>query len=401
MANDDDSARPEQLYHSNHVLAPELAKSGDLAVGVTTLQIDGPNMLNPASERKLALEVWYPSEVSEGPPTSYSDVTRAQQAFTLQGQAHRDAKPISSEAIYPLVILSHGYSGYRSMMFYLGEHLASHGYVVASVDHTDSTNKEIDFKTNPGAGFHSTLLHRTRDQQTVLDYFTKQGEQFGTNANLASVVGFSMGGYGALNTVGACYQFDDSKAKQFGFNPKTQKDLLTQLNTCNAGMEKVDSRWRAVITLAPWGGEQDVIGGLKNISVPSLFIAGREDDVSGYTNGVKKLFDNTGAKHKYLMVFDQARHNIAPHPAPAVAYNDELALGHYLEPAWSTEALNNINKHMILAFLNCHAKNDSEFCEILPQTENSTQNKLPDGSFSPAWPGFKDRFGVGVWFYRG
>ena len=75
---------------------------------------------------------------------------------------------------YPLVVLSHGYTGYRTLMFYLAEHLASHGYIVAGIDHTDSTNAEINLKTAPFAGFVSTLLNRYRDQQFVLDQLRRE-----------------------------------------------------------------------------------------------------------------------------------------------------------------------------------------------------------------------------------
>jgi len=285
-------------------------------------------------------------------------------------------------------------------MFYLGEHLASHGYVVASIDHTDSTNQEIDFKNNGGSGFHSTLLHRSRDQQAVLKHFAQHADTFGANSNASSVIGYSMGGYGALNTVGGCHSFSEQSARAFGFDPIKQAEILRALNNCNAGLDNIDLRWKAMVAIAPWGGNANVVRGLKNIKTPSLFIAGKEDDVSGYEDGVKKLYDDTGAKHKYLMVYEHARHNIAPHPAPAVAYNNELALGHYHEPAWNTENLNHINKHMILAFLNCHVRGDENFCAMLPTTESITQHKLENGELSPAWPGFKDRFGVGVLFYR-
>ncbi len=401
LAETESHLMTENLYPEFNPFKPTLAQSGTHSVGVTTVTIDGPNLLENPEGRRLTLEVWYPTHKKTGAPdANYSDVTRSQREFRLQGQAYRDAGNLTDKPDYPLVILSHGYTGYRSMMFYLGEHLASHGYVVASIDHTDSTNKEIDFANNAFAGFHSTLLHRSRDQHAVLEYVANHSSRFGANADQATVVGYSMGGYGALNTVGACYQFSDTTAATFGFDPNTQSDLLRKLATCNAGRKKVDQRWKAMIALAPWGGEQQVLTGLDKLRVPSLFIAGKDDDVSGYEHGVKKLYDQTGAEHKYLMVYENARHNIAPHPAPNAAYENELALGHYLEPSWNTQHLNYINQHMTLAFLNCHVKGDNNACSMLPSTQSIVQTKQSDGALSPAWPGFKDRFGLGVLFYR-
>ena len=93
--------------------------------------------------------------------------------FALQGNATRDAEVNNlTGQPFPLVVLSHGYTGYRTIMFYLAEHLASHGYIVAALDHTDSTNAEVDIVNAPFSGFFSTLLNRSRDQQFALDYFT-------------------------------------------------------------------------------------------------------------------------------------------------------------------------------------------------------------------------------------
>lgn len=401
-ASNSNTKMTEQLYTSQTPATPKLAHVGPLPVGVKTITITGPNLLNREDGRELTLEVWYPSSsISTATKAVYSDVTRTRQEFALQGEAYRNAELKTSTEKYPLVVLSHGYTGYRSIMFYLGEHLASHGYLVAAIDHTDSTNKEIDFEENSGAGFHSTLLHRSRDQQAVLGFFKKNESTWSADTSLASVIGYSMGGYGALNTAGACHSFPDNVASAFGFDPKEQSKALSALNSCNAGLDKIDPSWKALVTLAPWGGESGVITGLEKITIPSLFIAGEEDDVSGYENGVKKLFDETGAKHKYLMVYENARHNIAPHPAPKVAYDSELGLGHYFEPAWSTETLNRINKHMILAFLNYHVKGDSQSGDMLPKRENLTQTKQADGKLNAPWPGFQNRFGTGVLFIRG
>ncbi len=122
---------------------------------------------------------------------------------------------------------------------------------------------------------------------------------------------------------------------------------------------------------------------------------------SGYDNGVKKLFTQINTPHNYIMVCQAARHNIVPHPAPKVAYGDDLSLGHFFEPAWNSEVLNRINQHMILAFLNCYVKTIKGACQMLPMREDITQKKQKDGTFTEPWPGFKNRFGTGIKFYKG
>jgi predicted dienelactone hydrolase len=142
----------EQLYTHQAPVTPELAFSGTFDVGVTTLTAIDPKRLNTENfisyrARQLILEVWYPASLLDEPektgePATYKNVTRLQKPFELQGDAHRDAPPVA-RGRFPLIVLSHGFTGYRTQMFYLGEHLASHGYIVVGIDHTGSTNAEI------------------------------------------------------------------------------------------------------------------------------------------------------------------------------------------------------------------------------------------------------------------
>lgn len=149
---------PEQLYPpiTSEVL-PELAAKGSYSVGVQTLDLVNPAQFDPATQtqkdRPLKVEVWYPAaSTAKAPLTSYSDITRTGKAFTLQADAMRDVA-INNKEHFPVVVLSHGYTGYRTIMYYLGEHLASHGYIVAALGHTDSTNADVDFKNAPFSGF--------------------------------------------------------------------------------------------------------------------------------------------------------------------------------------------------------------------------------------------------------
>jgi S-formylglutathione hydrolase FrmB len=119
---------------------------------------------------------------------------------TLHGQAVRDAAPASAGPC-PLVILSHGYPGNRFLMSHLGENLAGKGYVVAAIDHADSTYAD------QGA-FGSTLVNRPLDQKFVLDEMERLSRTPGSllhglvDASRAALVGYSMGGYGVVVSAG-------------------------------------------------------------------------------------------------------------------------------------------------------------------------------------------------------
>ena len=91
-------------------------------------------------------------------------------------------------------MMSNGDIGYRLIIFYLTDHLANHGYVVASIDHTGSSNREVGFSKNLLADFPSTLYNRVRDQQFLLDHISTASSSFWfhINAESAVVIEYSM-----------------------------------------------------------------------------------------------------------------------------------------------------------------------------------------------------------------
>ena len=136
--------------------APELAPRGKWAVGVRTVEIVNPGQPDilrfdaatgkaPLADRPLTLEIWYPATIAPGkeervvyesamPGAPSPDVPKS---FAIYGRALRDAPPVAGQR-FPLVVVSHGYPGSRTFLTWLTENLASKGYVVAAIDHTDS-----------------------------------------------------------------------------------------------------------------------------------------------------------------------------------------------------------------------------------------------------------------------
>ncbi|MBB1402047.1 dienelactone hydrolase family protein [Pseudoalteromonas sp. SG45-1] len=404
-----ESNKPEQLYPpiTSEVL-PELAAKGSYNVGVQTLDLVNPAQFDPATQgqkdRPLKVEVWYPAaNTAKALLTSYTDETRSGKEFTLQADAMRDVV-INNKEHYPVIVLSHGYTGYRTIMYYLGEHLASHGYIVVAIDHTDSTNADVDFENAPFSGFFSTLINRSRDQQFVINYFNEQNNFASKQVDnkSAGVIGYSMGGYGAVNTIGGCYAFNEQTTAMFtGMKDPAQiKKVQQLLNSCAGGQyqnPKIDPRIKAMVAFAPWGGQHAIFDAkaMENIKVPSLYVAGDLDDISGY-EGIKSLYEQTGSKDKYMLTYKNARHNIAPHPAPAIAQSSsELDIGHYYEPSWSMRTLNETNKHFVLAMMDCHVKGIASECKYLDLPQNGDQ-AVVDGKPLPQWRGFDNRFSTGM-----
>ncbi len=362
-------------YSENFVIgdarldAPELAKRGAYGVGVRTVQVVHPDQLdilkysatipNPRYDRPLTLEIWYPAIIPAGisPIAWYSDVLgngpnnpdRPNTPFEFAGRALRDAAPNPQAAPYPLVIVSHGYPGSRVLMTWLTENLASKGYVVVAIDHTESTHGD-------NAGFSSTLLNRALDDLFVLNELAKMNasnsQTFLTDmvdTNHTAVVGYSMGGYGALNVAGV------------GVNPAAVSTAVPggKLAIRQTGnpvyAASIDPRIKAIVALAPWGGPVFDAEGLKGLKVPALFIVGSADTVAGYAN-VQRFYEQAINADRYLLVFQNGSHNIAVNPVPLIATTKLADYQHYQEPVWDIVRCNNLNQHIITAFLGLQLK---------------------------------------------
>ena len=386
--------------------APELAARGSLPVGVRTLvaeHADQPDVLrysdanpNPRYTRKLTLEVWYPATLAAGQKehTVYNDVlgsgpndpARPNTPFQFNGRAARDAAPVTGR--YPLVIVSHGYPGSRLQMSYLTENLASKGYVVVAIDHPESTRADK-------AGFASTLLNRRLDDLFVLDSVAAWAKPGSGNflagvadAGNTALIGYSMGAYGALNTVGA-----GVSAAAAAFVPGGKLAVNQQ---GNADYEsRRDGRIKAVVAFAPWGGAHKVwdAEGLAGVRTPTLFITGDQDDVAGYKDGVVRIFEGAVNADRYLLTYQGGRHNSAPNPpSPAMwsSFDDFMS---YSEPVWDSRRINNINQHFVTAFLGIHLKAQplQPYLELPPLTADGTIKPDPG-----LWKGFRKRAALGL-----
>lgn len=390
--------------------APVLAARGDYAVGVQTLQLVNPNQVDVINQtmydRPITVEVWYPAIIPDGEAemTVYTDyLGRADQnnlePFTFMGRALRDAQPDTTSAPYPLVIVSHGYPGSRYMMTYLTENLASKGYVVVAIDHTDSTFADT-------ASFFSTLYNRSLDQVFVLNEMARLAGESGflnglVNADNTAIIGYSMGGYGALNAVGAGYN-DILEGFLPIIAPRTADD--------EAYASFVDPRIKAVVVFAPWGGDLVAFGmsgigfwdaeALAGIRIPSFWVVGDKDDVSGYW-AVVGLFDNAIHSERYLLTYANALHNVAPNIPPATV-RDFADYERYSEPAWDERRINNINQHFVTAFLDQYLRGVDNNAYLRPIVENANDgvasfdengNRTEDYSY---WEGFIPRTATGM-----
>ena len=187
----------------------------------------------------------------------------------------------------PTIVFSHGLGSVRTDLRYLAEHLASHGYVVAALEHPGSnetnTNAAIAGKSRLLAP--QEFLDRPKDISFVLDELAKLNQ---TDDNLrgkiaidrSMIVGYSFGGATALSLAGAELQLT-------GLKQRCQGDLIgfslgEGIQCAAAGLPEEryqlrDARIKRAIVMNPTTSLLFGETGLSKIQIPTLIVASSAD----------------------------------------------------------------------------------------------------------------------------
>jgi predicted dienelactone hydrolase len=394
--------------------APALGDPGPLTVGFSRIILTHtaqPDLLtlNPATgavkttDRALPLAIWYPAKSTLTPgtprpkPACYKMATPVFGGVdpkTLPstmgdcGRALEDARPLAGP--YPLVVLSHGFMNWATAFSQLAENLASRGYVVVSIDHRDLA---VAGPVTGQVSFAVTVATRAADQRFVLDTFARRDGR--VPAWLAplydparmALAGYSMGGFGAIATMGGGYTAGG------GLDKMIPASGLAGFTEGTASFETgVPPQVKALVLFAPWGGAPAVRAwtpqALASVTVPVLMIDGDQDDIVDYAKGARWIFDSLSGADRHLLVYQNARHNIALNPADSQVASNFVYRDRHDEPVWRADRLQAINAHFVTAFLDAQLKDDTAHAAYL----SVPTVKAVDSQ----WPGFQPRWGMGL-----
>ncbi len=218
---------------------------GEYSIGHTTVQVTDPSRnldgSTPATSagRYLHMDIWYPTNVSSNEHATYTwnnPLYNENPGGTvwpglpdlapLPGDGARSLNPVLEDAPlakgeFPLLVGSHGnlVASSKNMPDTM-EALASHGFVVMSVEHTGNNDAwyqadwlgrrlGLPIGPNPSIAAEGTILQRTKDVSFVIDSAldgtvdANSGIEFSKRIDddEIGVLGFSLGGQTSLATV--------------------------------------------------------------------------------------------------------------------------------------------------------------------------------------------------------
>jgi len=376
--------------------APELAALGRYPVGVAAIELIQAGQADPLKgrdtpaigDRHLPLSIWYPAG-APGPGTTYRSALPGENgadiAFTVPGIASPGARAASGR--FPLVILAHGYSNTPETLSWLGENLASKGYVVVAPAFRDPS---ITIRTAAAAA--GPIARRPLDIAFVAAEAQRraragQGPFATADADRTALIGYSMGGYGVLTAAGA--PLDP------GLGAAT-RDVLAPYVA--GGPKAADLRVggiKAVVAISPAravrGAALWAAPGVAAIRVPTLFIVGSQDHTVGYDPGVRSLFEEEVHAARYLLTFREAGHSIGLIGAPPEMRHSYWDMDWFEDSVWRKDRLMAIETHFITAFLDRYVKGDMAKAAyidgLVPNSNDGSWAGAPPGRYAGYSPG--------------
>jgi len=242
---------------------------GPLSVGHTAYSVFDA----ARSNRELPLQIWYPADAAAWaaePDFTFTDLVLG---AGITSTVAKDDVAMPAGGSYPLIVFSHGYGGFNIQSLGLMEHLASHGFVVVSPNHTGNTQ---DDQSSP-----DPEADRFPDVAFVIDEMAAANLDGGSpffghvDANNVGVAGHSFGG------------------------------MTAQFMGAGYGGTPADARVKAIMPIAP-GSARLSDAELQSITIPTTLLVGTKDGLR--IEAIRSLELQSSAPDLVLMEVIGANH---------------------------------------------------------------------------------------------
>lgn len=234
----------------------------------------------------LPVQVWYPSQDTEGTLHSYDN---------LVTDTALDRPAPDCSAPRKVMMFSHGSGGTRFQSTFWTERLATHGWIVVAPDHIGNT-----FADDGDVPLLEMAFRRPLDIRTSFDWLLASdgdGELTGCLDGTTTYVmsGHSFGGYTTIALAGATV--DPAATAEYCLSQDEWlcDDIADYAadHPTEATLDFSDSRITAAIPMSPAGYEV-LVGGMQNLTVPILFWIGDSDDLTPLETQTRHFYDNVG-----------------------------------------------------------------------------------------------------------
>lgn len=356
---------------------------GMFPVGViTTTYTDADRVDMYGRPRQLPVEVWYPTiayatrlpddqyQLLDSVPPELEERAQGLTVPPVSTTAKRDAPLDRRFAPYPLLVFSHGKGGLRYQTYSLMLHMASHGYIVAAVDHTDDTIWDLIINFDrPLDDLFQSMEDRPKDCSFVADQLDAGNSPLGPG--VVDLERWGMFGHSFGATTSIVMAAKDSEFEE--------------------------PRVKAVVALAPATLVIHVIGaGPDQSRVPLMIQGGLLDDTLPFEQEMQYGYDIAN-EPKIMVTIPKAGHfsftELCPMDLSVVAdhfgVNAENVLSDGCGPDFLPLAdMHRIQNHFTAAFFNHYLRgseatvgdmaSDNLPADITPNVEISQAGVLPE-----------------------
>ena len=229
--------------------------------------------------------------------------------------------PTEGDSPAPLIVISHGVASNRSTFSYLAEHLASHGFAVASIDHLDTNAQRFQqfFEGFSDPPEPQMFEERPNDITALLDDLERKVAddpdwQGRLQTDGVGVFGQSLGGYTALAIGGAELSYEhtaescqDAESQILPFNLSLLLQCrLLELPDVNGDLG--DERVAAVLAVNPITSALLGPAGMGQLNVPTMMVAGSHDFFAPAVEEQIVPFTSLQVDDRYLMLVKNGTH---------------------------------------------------------------------------------------------